>query len=208
MSRRLAARLSVVLAIILYCSVTMASQQSVAVAVAPSRQINVSPSDRAAVVGVKPTLIASAFSDSDTGDTHAASQRQVTPTQENYSSPVFESGTDTTHLTSIIVSPLNHPSTYYWRVSHQDNHGACSDRSAETSPPRGHHCRRWTVQPFSQVAATIPLPLLYKGFKRGFRLKELPFECYPCQEGLSRTRYLKAGLSYALMALKPRLGLQ
>ena len=50
--------------------------------------------------------------------------------------------------------------------------------------------------------------LLDKGFKKGLRLKELPFEYYPRQDGLSKTRFLKAGVSYGLRALKLRLGSQ
>lgn len=50
--------------------------------------------------------------------------------------------------------------------------------------------------------------LLYAGFRRGLRLKEYPFEYYPRQVGASKTRFFNAGLTYAVRALKLRLGFQ
>ncbi len=50
--------------------------------------------------------------------------------------------------------------------------------------------------------------LLYKGFKRGLRLQEIPFAYYPRQDGMTKTRYLNAGLTYAKRAVKLRMGLQ
>jgi internalin A len=101
----------------------------------PNRPSNVSPADGASDVGLIPTLISSAFSDPDAGDTHAASQWQITTTSGDYSSPVFDSGTDTTNLTSITIpaGTLDSATTYYWRVRHQDNQGDWSDYSMETS---------------------------------------------------------------------------
>jgi Leucine-rich repeat (LRR) protein len=99
----------------------------------PSQPSNVSPATGATVVSLTPTLQASVFSDSDTGDTHIASQWQISATADNYSSPVFDSSTDSSHLTSIIASSLNWSTTYYWHVRYEDNHGAWSSWSSETS---------------------------------------------------------------------------
>lgn len=50
--------------------------------------------------------------------------------------------------------------------------------------------------------------LLYKGFKRGLRFKEIPFAYYPRQDGMTKTRYLRAGMTYGLRAVRLRLGLE
>jgi dolichol-phosphate mannosyltransferase len=50
--------------------------------------------------------------------------------------------------------------------------------------------------------------LLYEGFKKGFRMKEYPFEYYPRQDGLSKTSFFQAGLSYGLRAMRLRVGLE
>jgi len=101
----------------------------------PDQTSNVSPADEASDIGLTPTLTSSAFSDPDAGDTHAASQWQVTTTSSDYSSPVFDSGTDTVNLTSITIpsGTLDNATTYYWRVRHQDDNDAWSDYSSETS---------------------------------------------------------------------------
>jgi PKD repeat protein len=82
-----------------------------------------------------PTLTSSGFTDPDVGDTHAASRWQITVTSGNYSSPVFDSLTDTSNLTSIVVpsAQLSYSTTYYWHVSYQDNHDDWSTWSSETS---------------------------------------------------------------------------
>jgi len=101
----------------------------------PSKPSNVFPADGASDVILTPAFQSSAFSDPDTGDTHAASQWQITTTSGDYSSTVFNSGVDTTNLTSIIIPSgiLNYSTTYYWHVRHQDNHGAWSSWSEETA---------------------------------------------------------------------------
>ncbi len=100
----------------------------------PDTPSNISPSNGATNVSVTPTLQSSAFSDPNSGDTHAASQWQVTSTSGDYSSPVFDSGANTSNKTQITPSGnLSENTTYYWHVRHQDNHGAWSSWSAETS---------------------------------------------------------------------------
>jgi hypothetical protein len=100
----------------------------------PSQPSNASPVDAAANVSVTPTLQSSAFSDPDAGDTHAASQWQITSVSGDYSNPLFDSSVDGEHLTQIeILSGVLSSNTYYWHVRHQDNHGTWSEWSAETS---------------------------------------------------------------------------
>jgi PKD repeat protein len=100
----------------------------------PAQPINISPADGATDVSLTLTLQSSSFSDME-GDAHTASQWQLTDTSGDYSSPVFDSGTDSTNLTQIDVpaGTLNHETTYYWRVRHQDNSGNWSEWSSETS---------------------------------------------------------------------------
>ena len=80
------------------------------------------------------TLQASPFVDPDAGDNHQASQWRVTKTRGDYSTPVFESGADTTNLTRIVVpsGKLDYDTTYYWQVRYQDSEGNWSSWSAET----------------------------------------------------------------------------
>jgi hypothetical protein len=100
---------------------------------APSQPTNESPSDNATETR-SPTLQSSAFSDNDTGDTHASSEWQITAVSENYTDPVFDT-TDNVNLTEIVVPGdiLGDNATYYWRVRHQDNHEAWSEWSSQTS---------------------------------------------------------------------------
>jgi Leucine-rich repeat (LRR) protein len=101
----------------------------------PSQPTNTSPVDEAADVSLTPTLESSAFLDPNAGDAHTASQWQITTILGDYSSPVFDSGEDVHNLTSITIPSeiLTYSTTYYWRVRYQDNGGAWSDWSSETS---------------------------------------------------------------------------
>lgn len=52
------------------------------------------------------------------------------------------------------------------------------------------------------------IALLYKGFTRGWHLKEIPFAYSHRQAGSSKTNFFKAGFSYGLRALKLRMKLE
>ncbi len=99
----------------------------------PDQPANILPTNGATGMSLTPTLESSSFSDPDSGDTHTASRWQVTATAGDYSSPVFDSNTDASHLTSIDASSLDYSTTYYWHVRHLDGHGGWSAWSVETS---------------------------------------------------------------------------
>ena len=89
-------------------------------------------------IKVSVTLTSSVFSDADVGNTHAASQWQVDSAVGTFTSPLFDSGTDATNLTSITVGPglgtwnpvanpgLNANTVYKARVRHRDSTGLWS----------------------------------------------------------------------------------
>jgi len=102
----------------------------------PDRPAPVSPPAGTTGTNLSPALESSVFSDPDSGDTHAASQWQITTKAGDYGSPIFDNAHAAgSSLTSIAVPPcsLNPSTTYYWRVRYQDNHGAWSDWSEEAS---------------------------------------------------------------------------
>lgn len=111
------------------------SETSFVISSPPSQPTGVSPSGSASRVTLTPTLMASAFSDPGEGDCHAASQWQLRRTSGSYSSPIYDTGTDTTNLTAKTISRgvLSHSTAYYWHVRYQDSTGAWSDWSTETS---------------------------------------------------------------------------
>jgi len=114
----------------------LSGEDEVAIQNSPaSPPINLLPADGATCVSLTPTLGSSAFSDPDAGDTHAASQWQITAAAGNYSSLVFDSGIDISNLIDITIAPgvLNSSTAYYWHIKHQDNRGGWSSWSAETS---------------------------------------------------------------------------
>ena len=100
----------------------------------PNTPTNSSPADAAVGQQSTVTLTSSAFSDSDGGDTHLASQWQVSITSGDYGTPLYDSSTDTTNLTSLLLpaTTLSNNTTYYWHVRHQDNNSAWSSYSTET----------------------------------------------------------------------------
>lgn len=52
------------------------------------------------------------------------------------------------------------------------------------------------------------IALLYKGFKKGWLFEEIAFSYHPRRNGMSKTGFLKAGVSYGIRALKLRVGLE
>ena len=85
-------------------------------------------------VATSTTLTASAFSDTD-GGTHSSSQWLVTATSSDYTSTIYDSGTDNANLTSITIpsTTLSNTTTYYWKVRYLDSDSGWSDYSSETS---------------------------------------------------------------------------
>ena len=109
----------------------------------PGQPSNMSPADVATGISLTPTLQSSAFSDP--GGTHAASQWQVRTISGYYTSPVYDGVTHAPYLTSTVFPSgrLSYSTTYYWHVRYQDNDGAWSAYSRETS---------FTTSPPSPVA--------------------------------------------------------
>jgi len=101
----------------------------------PMHPTNLIPADGAEGLSVETTLTSSPFVDPDDQDSHAASQWQITATRGDYSDPVYDSLRDTENKTTLSLPEgyLAHVATYYWRVRYQDNHGAWSAYSSETS---------------------------------------------------------------------------
>jgi len=122
----------------------------------PNQPSNISPANGATDVVLRPPLRSSDFFDPDS-DGHAASQWQITKIPGDYSSPVFDSGTDTTHLTQIrapLITSESYGVTYYWRVKYQDSLGAWSYWSIEThfticssNPPNNPPDQPYNISP-------------------------------------------------------------
>ena len=85
------------------------------------------PTDGETGVSLTPELQTEAFSDPDSGDTHAQSQWQLS-TESDLSTLLLDT-TSSSHLTSLTVPDaiLEEGTTYYWRVRFYDNHDAASD---------------------------------------------------------------------------------
>jgi internalin A len=101
----------------------------------PNRPSNITPLVLGSGVSLTPVLSTSPFSDPNPSDTHAASQWQISTYSGDYTNPVFDGGIDTSNLTSITVPflKLTYSTKYYWHVRYQDNNGAWSEYSEETS---------------------------------------------------------------------------
>ncbi len=99
--------------------------------IVPTAPSNVSPAANTSVSNLTPILTASAFSDGAIGSTQVAAQWLI----YNGSSMAYDSGTDTTHLTSLTVptGKLSLGNTYTWKVRYEDNYGDWSSYSTPTS---------------------------------------------------------------------------
>ncbi len=137
----------------------------------PNQPSHASPANGATGIDLAPVLQSSAFSDPDAGDTHAASQWQISSVSDIYFffGSVFDSGRDTLNLTSITVplGNLQSARTYYWRVRHQDSHKVWSSWSAKTSfttmkepPPNQPPARPTNVGPSDNAVAVGLTPTL------------------------------------------------
>ncbi|MFC1974164.1 PKD domain-containing protein [Chloroflexota bacterium] len=97
----------------------------------PLRPQSISTPDDGDSVSLTPTLQSSEFFDLDEGDSHIASQWQITTNPEDYSSPAYDSGIDTANLVEITVpsETLIPDTTYYWHVRYQDSYDNWSSYS-------------------------------------------------------------------------------
>jgi hypothetical protein len=100
---------------------------------APLTPVNLAPVDAAANESITPTLQSSTFSDPDIGDTNSASQWLVRRVANN--ALVFDSGTNTTDKTSVVLpaGALDFATAYNWQMRHEDSYGLWSDYSTPTT---------------------------------------------------------------------------
>jgi hypothetical protein len=98
---------------------------------APAAPVNLAPADGALAQPLAPVLQASAFVDPNPGDTHSASQWQL-GTNAAFSSGVWDSGSDSTHLTNLALASHAAGRRYYWRVRYRDAAGLWGTYSTAT----------------------------------------------------------------------------
>ena len=98
----------------------------------PNTPTNILPANGAGNQPVTPTLIASSFSDQDSGDTQAATQWQVTRVSDG--ALVYDSGQIGAQTFCNVPSDmLANSTTYSWIVRYEDNHGMWGNYSTATS---------------------------------------------------------------------------
>lgn len=151
----------------------------------PGQPLNLSPAGGATSVSVTPTLVASLFTDPDSGDFHGLSRWQVreggSPT--DYSLPAYDTSWTPTNLTSVSI-PINLRvgMDYHWRVQYADNHAVQGPRSAETQFRTREATTRtvglggghdyWTIQAAIDAATTGDTVSVHPGvYVENIRLK-------------------------------------
>jgi hypothetical protein len=100
--------------------------------IAPTTPINLAPAAGVLTTDLTPMLTANAFSSGAPGSTHAAAEWKILNSR---GAPVYDTGTDTTNLTSLTVPEgmLIVGGGYTWQVRYQDNYGGWSSYSTPTS---------------------------------------------------------------------------
>jgi plastocyanin len=96
----------------------------------PATPAPISPASGATNQSIAPTLTASAFSDSDVGDTHLSSQWLVRNASTGF---ITDTGEDPGHKTTLPLSGLTFSTTYFWSVRYRDDRGAWGEYSSEVS---------------------------------------------------------------------------
>jgi len=99
----------------------------------PDTPVNLTPVANETNVDLAPLLTASAYNDPDPGNTHRASQWQISATSGDYGAPIYDSGPGSDLTSHQVAVWLNTGTTYYWRVRYQNIAGAWSGYSQETS---------------------------------------------------------------------------
>lgn len=120
----------------------------------PFVPVNVAPPNGASAVPLATTLIASAFMDPNTTDTHAATQWQVgaAASPSSWTVTVSNSGAGGISLTTCPLPPgtLASLTDYWWHVRYEDDHGMWSAWSA----PTGFRTRQEALAAPTGVAAS------------------------------------------------------
>jgi acyl-CoA thioesterase-1 len=148
-------------------------ETSFSISSAPGQPTAVQPIGGASCPTLTPALVGSVFSDAGEGDSHAASQWQMTTTAGDYSTLILDSAADTAHLSSITVprGALSNHETYYWRVRYRDNHGVWSDWSAEafftTAVKGGRPFWSWAIIGVAAVLIVATAAYLRRLFRQG-----------------------------------------
>jgi hypothetical protein len=100
----------------------------------PAEAVPLSPADAATIAASQATLVSEGFSDPNLpADSHTASQWQVITSGGSWASPLHDSGTTTTNLTSW-APPSLASGDYEWRVRHRDGVDAWGAWSSTSNP--------------------------------------------------------------------------
>jgi alpha-L-fucosidase 2 len=117
---------------------TLFFEKAFTITVTDANEPPLSPTNLAPIAGAAdqpfPIILqASAFSDPDNGDSHAASEWLVRRSADNV--VVFDSGEDATNRTSLVlpVYGLEFATAYRWQARYKDNHNLWGDYSTPTA---------------------------------------------------------------------------